>query len=46
MPGQSFSIFLRDGYLFNEESEYVISEELMSSTKLISDNITTKTTDQ
>ena len=28
-------------HIFNDETEYVISEELMSSTTLISDNSTT-----
>ena len=46
MRGQSLGIFLRDGDLFNDEPEYVISEELMSSATLISDNSTTETIDK
>ena len=42
MLGQSFVMFLRDGDQFNDEPEYVISEELMSYTTLIPDNSTTK----
>ena len=41
MQGQSLNIFLRDGDSFNDEPKYIISEELMSSTTLISDNSTT-----
>ena len=32
--GQSLGIFLRDGDPFNDEPEYVISEELMSLKKI------------
>ena len=46
MAGQSLGIFLRDWDPFNDEPEYVFNGELMSSTTLISDNSTTKTTDQ
>ena len=46
MTGQSLGIFLTDGNSINDEPEYVISEKLISSRTLISDNKTTKTTNQ